>query len=295
MKRFKKVYIEITNICNLQCKFCPKTKRKLSFMKTESFENILINIKPFTDHIYLHVLGEPLLHPELKNILDLCSFYHIKVNITTNGTLIEKNTELLLASEAIRQVNFSLHSFEANEFEVPLENYVQDILNFIHTTSMKTKIICSMRLWNMQSEGFSSSDQKESNKNSDIYKLIEKSFNLDFNLEEVLQTQNSLKISDQVYLNMAKRFQWPNMNSAFLGESGFCQGLRDQIGILVDGTVIPCCLDGEGVISLGNIFSNSFSSIINADRTRSMYEGFSNRIIVEELCKRCGFKERFNK
>lgn len=288
MKRFKKVYIEITNVCNLKCEFCPITKRKAEFMDLDSFEAILYKITPYTDYIYLHVKGEPLLHPQLDKFLDLAKDYNLKVNLTTNGTLIKKVKDKLLDKKALRQVNFSLHSFDANDLNFPIENYLKDILDFSLESTASTDIISSYRLWNLEQ------DAKSIEKNRHILSIIETAFKLDYKIEEKLLQSPGIKIAKNVYLNAAERFEWPDEKLKESDEWGFCYGLRDQIAILVDGTVVPCCLDGEGVINLGNVKTSKFTDIIEGSRAKAIYEGFSNRRVVEELCKKCDYRRRFN-
>jgi len=295
MKKFKKTYIEITNVCNLSCDFCPKTKRSAEFMKLSTFENILKQIKGHSEHIYFHVLGEPLLHPELEDFLRLSNEYGYIVNLTTNGTLIDKAKNVLIRSEALRQINFSLHSFDANPINNPMESYLNRIIAFTKEAREKTNIIVALRLWNLQESLLNSNNNKESQKekNRHILEKLEEAFNLDYKIEEKLLPERGIKLAPKVFLNQASRFNWPNTLNENVTEKGFCYGLRDQIAILVDGTVVPCCLDGEGVINLGNINKASFSEIIEGSRAKAIYEGFSNREVVEELCRKCDYRIRF--
>ncbi|ERI94817.1 radical SAM domain protein [Clostridiales bacterium oral taxon 876 str. F0540] len=288
MKRFKKVYIEITNVCNLRCEFCPITKRKPQFMSIDTFDSILNQVKEYTDYIYLHVKGEPLLHPELDSFLTSAEKYSLKVNLTTNGTLIYKVKDKLLSSNSLRQINISLHSFDANDLNFSLEDYLNKIIDFT-LEAAKNNIIVSYRLWNLEE------DMKNIEKNRHIFKLLEKCFNLDYKIEDKLIDNPGLKIVKNVYLNAAERFEWPDNSLEQSDDYGFCYGLRDQIAILVDGTVVPCCLDGEGIINLGNICAESFYDIINNDRAKKIYEGFSNRKVIEQLCKKCDYRRRFSK
>lgn len=92
LRTFKKVYIEITSVCNLACSFCPPTARAKGLIKVEQFNKILDEIRPHTKYIYLHVKGEPLLHPRIDQLLDAAHAKGFKVNITTNGTLIKKKS-----------------------------------------------------------------------------------------------------------------------------------------------------------------------------------------------------------
>ncbi|HOD92261.1 MAG TPA: radical SAM/SPASM domain-containing protein [Clostridia bacterium] len=289
MKTFKKVYIEITNICNLECDFCPKTKRKPKFMSIDMFSNILDQIKPHTDYIYLHVKGEPLLHPELDKLLDISHDKGFFVNITTNGTLISKTANILLSKLALRQINISLHSLDGNKSFEDRKKYIQDILNFTKLAVEKTEMIISLRLWNLNEDA---SDTKI-RKNNAILENIESFFNLSYKIEETSKLARGMKIADRLYINQAEKFKWPDVNENEINKNGFCYGLRTQAAILVDGTVVPCCLDSDGIINLGNIQNNFFSEIIESERANNIVNGFSNKQAIEELCQRCGYIKRF--
>ncbi|MDB1947214.1 SPASM domain-containing protein [Clostridium tertium] len=288
MTRFKKIYIETTNICNLSCNFCPKTSRKLGFMGIESFNEIINKIKGYTNHIYLHLMGEPFLNKNLETFLKIAKEADLKVNITTNGTLINRVKDVIINSKAVRQINISLHSFEANDNDIEFNKYINNILDFINESTEKSETICALRLWNIDTEELKANN----NLNSQIINLIQDKLNLEINLIEELKEKKRLKLKDKVYLNMAEKFSWPDANLSLISEDVFCHGLRDQIGILLDGTVVPCCLDSEGKIPLGNIFDKSLEQIITSERARNIYDGFSRRRAVEDLCKRCGYAKR---
>lgn len=290
MKRFKKVYIEITNICNLSCEFCPKTKRTLMYSNPEKFESILKAVKPYTDYIYLHLMGEPTLHPELETFLALSKREGLKVNLTTNGTLLKKVEPILLEAKSLRQVNISLHSFESNEKKTDIEAYLEDVISFVLKAVDMTNIICSIRLWNMDDENLKGKNEL----NAYILNRLQEGLKAEVVIKEALKEKKGIKLRKQVYLNMAKKFEWPDRDKETLEEEVFCYGLRDQIGILVDGTVVPCCLDSEGSINLGNIFETPLETILESPRAKALYEGFSNRRAVEELCKKCGYANRYH-
>jgi len=292
MKKYKKIYVEITNVCNLQCSFCPQTKRQAEFMSVAAFRQIAERIKPFTDYIYLHVKGEPLLHPQLGDILDISCHHGFKVNITTNGTLIDRAANVLLAKPAVRQINFSLHSFDGNEGELLKDTYIDRILHFVGRAVALSDIIISLRLWNLD-ESLLTADQRK--RNAAILHKIEENFNLPFQIRGNLLQDKSLKIGDRVYLNQDYEFKWPDLQEPEDTALGTCYGLRHQIAVLADGTVIPCCLDGEGVIKLGNIHQESFAAIIQGTRAENMRQGFCHQQVVEELCRKCGFRKRFTK
>lgn len=290
MRKFKKFYIEITSICNLACSFCPPTKRSATFIKTEEFTHILDQVRPFTDYIYFHVKGEPLLHPKIGELLDLAHEKGFKVNLTTNGTLIPKAKHKILPKPALRQVNISLHSFDGHEGSTDKEGYVSTVLAFAKEAASHNVLI-SLRLWNLD---MNNATNAEKNRNREILAMIEKEFNLDYRIEEKVVRGGGTKIADRIYINQDHEFQWPDLKEDEDDGKGFCHALRNQAAILSNGTVVPCCLDGEGVINLGNVHEKSFAEIIEGERARNLYDGFSRREVVEELCRKCDYRRRFN-
>lgn len=288
MKKFKKIYIEITNTCNLSCDFCPKCARPSAFMSSRLFEDILQKTDGVLGYIYFHVMGEPLLHPEIGLFLDLSQKYSRRVNITTNGTLIQKAGDIIISKPALRQVNFSLHSFEANTGNISMDCYLDNIFDFIHRSRKLRELLICLRLWNLSCED-------ETEKNRHILTRIEREFDLNYTIKEKLTPCSGIKIAQNIFLNQAEKFDWPDIRNEEIGHRGFCYGLRDQVAILVDGTVVPCCLDREAAINLGNIHECSFDEIINSPRAQKFYEGFSRREAVEALCRRCGYRQRFGR
>ena len=277
MKRFAKVYVEISNICNLSCSFCPGTTRKPKRMSIEEFKTVLDKIKPYTDYIYFHLLGEPLCHPQLEEFLNLAEAKSFKVIITTNGTLLNKNKGILLNSKSHYKTVISLHSFEANDNKNSFEKYLEDC--FDYAQSAENKKIVVLRLWN---------NGGKDSLNDKILNTIENYFPKPW-----VNERNGTRIGNKVYIQYGDKFDWPDIKSNDTKENVFCYGLRDQIGILADGTVVPCCLDNDGTINLGNIFEQDLEEIINSERAQNIYNGFSRRNACEELCKRCSFVRKF--
>lgn len=292
MKRFKKVYIEVTNVCNLACDFCIQNRRKAAFMEMAHFRRVIDEVKVYTDHVYFHLLGEPLLAPELEGFLDYCGEAGLRVNLTTNGTMVGKRRDTLLSSSALRKVSFSLHSFEANEAKIPFETYLSGILDFITEASVKG-IICEMRLWNLDSAQLKGKNAE----NDRILDFITDALGLPDieGMEGTGKGKSGLKLKENVYLGFQEKFQWPELqvNGGPVPQQAFCLGLRDQIGILVDGTVVPCCLDSQGTIRLGNIHDSPLDAILASERARGIYDGFTARKPVEALCRSCSYARKF--
>jgi len=279
---FKKIYIEITNVCNLNCKFCPETNRKKEFMSLENFEEVISKIHSHTKLVMLHVKGEPLLHNNLEEILKILEKYNLKTNITTNGTLIKKNIEIIKNSKSIRQINFSLHSMSQNE---NLDK--QYLIDIFESVEELHNIIISYRLWNLQSI-------KENDINSSIIKQIEDYYNIP-NLKQQLLENEFIKLRENMFINQDTEFEWPNLNNESILKKGRCLALKEQVAILVDGTVVPCCLDNNGDIPLGNIFEEAFEDILNKSKSINIKNNFENGVITCEFCKTCGFLERLEK
>lgn len=287
-KRFKKIYVEITNSCNLKCSFCPEGKRAKEFMTVEKFEHIINEIKEYTNLVALHVKGESLLHPKLKEILEICKKNDILVNITTNATLLEKNKDIIIESNAVRQLNLSLHSITKNENtnSYNFENYINSVLKVSKEILEKTNIIISYRLWNLE-------NIEENSENYYILNALGTEFSVD-SLSEIAKKEKFVKLAENAFLNQDLEFVWPSMENEIISEVGTCWGLRNQVAILANGDVVPCCLDGEGSINLGNIFEKSFEEILNSKYSKEFIKAFEENKVIHNLCKRCGFRGKFN-
>lgn len=273
MKRFRKVYLEISNICNLHCSFCPGTKRPLKAMSEEEFEHLLTKLRPCSDFLYFHLMGEPLCHPQLQRYLELAGNQGFKVILTTNGTLLKRHQNMLLDASGLHKVNISLHSFEANEIGMSLQDYLDGCFSF--AKAAEGKKIVTLRLWNQ-----GGADKK----NDEILEHLSSFFP-----EPWATESRGIRLGDKVYLEYGDKFDWPDLDCAEGSDKVFCYGLRDQIGVLCDGTVVPCCLDHEGDIPLGNLLTQDMDEILNSDRAQAIYNGFSGRKAVEPLCRRCGY------
>lgn len=267
-KRFKKIYLEITNSCNLSCTFCIKNQRNIKYLTKEEFTLILSKLKPYTDYLYFHVLGEPLMHPHINDFINQAS-HQFNIQITTNGYLIDK----IINNPNIRQVNISLHSFDP-KYNIPLETYMTNIFKTIDSL-MEKKTYIALRLW------------VKNKHQSQMVEMINKHYNCNIDL-----TNPNFKINNNLYIKQFHQFIWPDLDNNYYTEKGTCYALRDHIGILADGTIIPCCLDTKGAINLGNIYNDSLEDILNSKTVKKMLTGFQQHKKEEELCKHCSFIEK---
>lgn len=274
--RLKKAYVEITNRCNLSCSFCPGTKRSAGEMTPEQFARAAEQIRPYTPYLYLHLMGEPLLHTRLGELLAKAAELGCLVTITTNGTLLHERAQVLLQSPALYKVNISLHSFTGEPQRQA--DYLQQVTQFAKEGA-KREVITVFRLWNLGSE--------EQAGNAPVERYLADRFG------PAVPDRSGFRLAEHIYLQYAEQFQWPDSAAPDGGERRFCHGLRDQIGVLCDGRVVPCCLDHEGELALGNLFEEPLADLLQSPRAIAIYNGFSARKAVEPLCRRCGYATRF--
>jgi radical SAM protein with 4Fe4S-binding SPASM domain len=276
MKRFRKVYLEISNICNLSCSFCPGTRRKKQLLQEADFRIILEKLRPWTDYLYFHLMGEPLWHPNLRLYLRFAKEAGFKVIITTNGSLLEKCGDILI-EKGVHKINISLHAFEANDLNITFEEYLQACMGF--GKKSEGKMIVCYRLWN---------GGGAERLNAEIVDALHRAFP-----GEWVKEPRGTRIGQRVYLEYGDKFDWPDLSAEDLGQEVFCYGLQDQIGVLCDGTVVPCCLDHEGDIPLGNLLKQELGEILASPRAQALQNGLKCGKATEELCRKCGYARRF--
>jgi radical SAM protein with 4Fe4S-binding SPASM domain len=287
---FKKIYVEVTNHCNLSCSFCHTSNRPRTSMTLADFGEILRKIKDYTRFIYLHVLGEAMLHPQFELLLLTSHRQDFQVNLSTNGTLLRAKTDLLLNSPSVRQINISLHSFTRAEGPA-LADYMTEILLFIRQyQERKSTIWLNLRLWDI----LENHDRAADCHRREILQQLQVFFSLPQGFADGRFSGRGLRLARGIFLSQERRFDWPHGATAISGSQGTCRGLHDHIAILVDGTVVPCCLDAEADIALGNIHHQGLEEILLSPRACRMRSGFCRRHLVEPLCRRCNYRKRFH-
>jgi radical SAM protein with 4Fe4S-binding SPASM domain len=277
--KFKRIYIEITNQCNLTCDFCADSHRPIRILSVDEFRKICEQIRFYTDFIYLHVQGEPLLHPHLKDILMICEEFKLKVQLVTNGTLIDEKFDLLENSSAIRQISVSLQSMSTIGY---LEDSIkrQKLVNQLVLLSKMGKII-QIRLWNYNNQVFTKG-------------INDCLLYFDIRQEELLiEKKRYFTNHDNIYFSLDKQFQWPSQPGQ-LSTVGHCYGTKSMVAILSDGTLVPCCLDHQGAIDFGNVLVTPFSTLLQSPRFQKMQTGFNNKTIIEPFCQSCQYRSRFD-
>lgn len=274
-------YLEITNVCNLNCVFCPKTTRAKHTMTLDEFDTLTDRLAGEVKFLYFHLMGEPFLHPHLAQFIGMARLKGFVPILTTNGTLLSQRTDILDALP--HKIQISLHSHEGNG-KADLQQYIDEVMAFAMEAARRGCIIV-LRLWN---EGGHNS------LNQTILDMI-----ASHQPRPWTERHDGWRIAENLYIENDNMFEWPDLQCAPTAEEEvFCYALRNQIGVLVDGTVVPCCLDHNGDMPLGNLYEHSLAHILSSTRADAIYQGFTNHTAVEPLCQRCGYSavsKRFRK
>jgi len=288
VKEYNRAYIEITNVCNLNCSFCPISERDKQFMELSKIEQAISQVSPLAKQICLHLMGEPLAHPQFQDILKIAQTYNAQIQLTTNGLLLKKYRDVILSTNCIRQVNISAQSYMDNFPGKPIDQYLEDISSFILTSLVKKPdLYLNLRLWNIEDI-----DQTH---NEPIFSFFEEKLNIKINRKVELGRIKSKRLVGRFYFHFDSRFEWPRIDRPIQSTTGRCNGLIDHFAIHADGTVSPCCLDDQKIINLGNIFDTNISAILETERAIKIKDGFKNNKLVEDLCQRCTYINRFKK
>ena len=281
----ERAYVEIGNICNLTCSFCHGTKRAKRQMSIEEFTLALERLRGRVKYLYLHVMGEPLLHPYLDSFLDIANSFGFRVCITTNGTLLGRSRDMLLRhTDVLHKVSVSLHAPEGSGIEDRLYSYIDEVCSACKSLS-EAGVYSVLRLWN--------ADSTDAVGKNDCNALIEELLHSRFK-EEWQSRRRGYRLARNIFLEYDGVFVWPADSEAEPRECGFCHGLTQQIGILADGSVVPCCLDAEGDMTLGNIFESSLEEILTSPRAAAMRSGLAKGVFTEPLCRSCTYSRRFS-
>jgi len=291
IKKFRKVHIEITNICNLKCTFCPPKIKPNGVMSLEDFDDINKQLKPFTKELAYHIVGDPLVLKNLNEYLDISLKHDLKVNITTTANKISPNDYDALMNKTIKQINFSINSYNANSHKKSLDEYLDPILDFVKYAQEKShEYFINFRIWNLD-ESKSARDF-----NTQVFKKVNECFNTDINIDDVYnQRPKNIRIAKKLFFNFDEYFNWPSLENDFVSDKGFCYGLDSHFGILTSGDVVPCCLDQNACINLGNTNDSQLKDILTSNRVKTIQNGFREGKVVEELCQKCEYRTRFDK
>ena len=267
----KRVYLEITNACNLNCTFCTNSKGH-NYLNLLEIDNYTSQIKKHCDYIYLHVLGEPLLHPNFNEILNILDNKNISLQLVTNGTLLYKYPDIL-NHKCLRKLSISIHSIDGIEVENSYFETIDILIRNVKDTQLELRFYDFNNL---------------SNKLRNYLDRLKKEYSFD-----ITNKQNSYKLKNNVYIYFQQFFKWPNINDPVVGDTGTCHGAIDMIAINSNSDVTICCLDPLAHNHIGNLKHMSLDEILNSEEYKKYINDFRNRKINSDLCKRCSYRLRF--
>ena len=287
--KFYRIYIELTNVCGLTCSFCPTKELPNKEMDLDFFESVIQQAKVYTKEIACHVVGDPLTQSNLHDYLDIIQKHGLKAMITTSGYFLKKHSYDTLFHPCVKQINISLNSFNKNDTSLTFEQYLKPILALSREKLERQKdIFINLRVWNL--------DEMMSERifNEILFEKLSSAFKTELNLETIYQKRpKSIRLASKILVHFDNYFEWPSLNNQYYGD-GTCQGLKSHVAILASGKVVPCCLDCDGIIELGDLHESRLEDILSSTRAIGMLEGFKKGKAVEELCQKCSYKERFN-
>lgn len=287
--KFYRIYIEITNVCGLSCSFCPTKSLPAKEMDLDFFESIIIQAKRYTKEIACHVVGDPLTQLNLSAYLDILHKHGLKAMLTTSGYFLKKHSYDTLFHPCVKQINISLNSFNKNDTSLTFDQYITPVLLLCKAKIQREEeLFINLRVWNL--------DELMSERifNETLFDKLSSFFDATLDVETIYKERpKSIRLASKVLVHFDNYFEWPSLKNENYGD-GTCQGLQSHVAILANGKVVPCCLDCDGIIELGDLHHQSLDDVLTAKRAVSMLEGFKNAKAVEELCQKCSYKERFN-
>ena len=286
-KPYRRAYVEISNVCNLQCRFCPPVEREKQVMPATEFERLAPELAALVDEVCLHLMGEPLNHPEIARVLDACEQQALPVNLTTNGLLLTGERADLALRKIVRQVNVSVHSFAGNFPDRDPAPYLERVLRFVRRAlAERPDLYVNLRLWDVGDAAAETAD-------AGVRAGLAAAFGVPMTPLD-LRRRKARPLAGRVAAHFDSRFTWPSPALPERTRQGFCHGLGSHFGVLADGTVVPCCLDKEAALALGNARGAPLAAALKGERARRMRAGFARGELVEDLCRRCPFVERFD-
>ena len=287
--RFYRIYIELTNVCGLRCSFCPTKALPNRVMDLVFFESIIKQACSYTNEIACHVVGDPLTQSNLHTYLDIIHKYGLKALLTTSGYFLKKHSHETLFHPCVKQINISLNSFNKNDTSLTFEQYITPILALCDAKlTREEELFINLRVWNLDEQ------MSERAFNDTLFNKLSDNFNIGLSLDNIYSEHpKSIRLASKILVHFDNYFEWPSLKNQNYGD-GTCQGLQSHIAILASGEVVPCCLDCDGIMVLGDLHHSTLKEILTSKRVETIVDGFKEGKAVEELCQKCSYKRRFN-
>jgi len=284
--------LETTNVCNMKCVMCPRTtkmERKLGFMESEAYASLIHQLSPHTpdrwnhwkefveqdllkntaaydeDYFYflicsqtliLHGFGEPILDKSLPDRIALAHAHGLPTYFSMNPVNIDLEKLDAIGAAGLSYLKLSLEGLD-NETQLKYRGRID--ASFDNTIE---KVISVIKL-------FQERDYKTT--------IILTKLNFKNDLE-----------AQEEYVNFWKQFPVmvyvKNQHNRWLYEEEtatpntaeymqrYCEFPWSSVSILYDGTVVPCPLEYEGILNMGNVRDQPLEKIWNSDRYQAFRE-----------------------
>ncbi len=312
-----KIYFELSNICNFRCDFCPITlsKRKKEYLSFELLRKGINEIvkERITDTVSFHLLGEPLLHPGIFDAVVYAKKHGLRVELTTNGSLLtEKNVSKIIDSD-IDQITISMQTNNcdhhlARNTEIPFNEYYQKILKAIqmmkqtsnaieiqvslmNTSTGKYFMVDSPLAIESKGRGFK---QELSAVIYDIYSTLDikisydeihrKLLKINTDSLKIIKIDKQISVFIQLFADWGNTFTSKKVSPAIIG---YCGILLKNIAVLSNGEVTICCVDYDGETSLGNLRTDSLMSLLTSEKVKTLQDGLRKWRFIHPQCQRC--------
>ena len=318
---FDRVHLELTNVCDFNCAFCPKSlmTRKYGYMDYDLACRLIDEIaaEGLAEKITFHVMGEPTLHPRFFDILEHARDARQPVGLTTNGGGLGGEVGRRLLDAELAQVDVSLQTPDAESFELrkagrlTFEEYLDGIVRFFaeyrrrwpRTTFkfrfMNTTIPCRPI---EEKQGpirvISSTAELHEVFAHWVGRVYELTGVNGATLDGALKRLKRLK---SWHWNVVEVLPWTYFETYILGNwgnaftedevreawAGYCPGMRDHFGVMWNGDVVLCCVDYDGETAIGNTAGRSLRDILHSDELGRVMRGFRRLRPTLEHCRKC--------
>lgn len=322
-KRFKIIYLELTNACNFTCDYCPidKQTRKKIVMEEGFAQSIIDQIadNELTDFITFHLMGEPFLHKKLASLTGYAENRGLRVRLLTNGSLLEtkRNQELFdnnlsrleIGFRTPNESSFALRlrggRLSLEEYIMRVKGVIEDKLRSIYKTELCIKFFIRSHMAMIKM----SDDYEHLTSAEDNLKIAQmfQQFTLETAKKYKLQTSEweniQVKIIDGEYfifpgisLSFARiqdfwvreQKETAEQQKKYKGYIGGCSaGFRDDFGILASGEITTCCIDYDGKNVIGDLHQQTLMQILESPAAKNILNSFKWFLPPTEFCREC--------
>ncbi|MEO1350943.1 MAG: radical SAM/SPASM domain-containing protein [Cyanobacteria bacterium J06635_15] len=318
--RLDRLHIEVTNVCNFKCEFCPDAimERKRGHMDLALLEKVLdqVAVHRLARIITFHLMGEPLIYPHIFEAITMASDRGLALHLTTNGSTFDLRPDHIdkLVQSGIPKVTISLQTPDAESFilrgappRLQPTHYFDGILRYVKANSAaQSSTRVHIKLLDTTPNPFlvphkplhivEGRDQIRAElwRWAQAFLADQADRPSDRELQQRIDRHKSgrwqlIELHPRLFLETFPLDSWGNVESSQVtpAQFGYCNGASQQAGILYDGTVVPCCKDYEGRIPLGNVRDTPLTTIFNGTAACGLRQGFNRLQVKNPVCQRC--------